>query len=205
MTLIRLIAAATLVTSCTWGLAQGTASPAKKELIQKVLVLQQPSFDGLARGLAEQSVAPLVQQVGAVLQSRVAPEQREAVAREVQGDFKKYGDEVVPLLRDRAAKLAPSSVGVVLDEKLSEDELKQLVTMLEAPIYRKYQSLGGDMQKALMEKLVADTRPSVEPKLKTLQESVAKRLGLEPPASAASGAKKPAAKAPKTSASAATK
>ena len=145
MTLIRLITAATLVTSCTWGLAQGTASPAKKELVQKVLALQQPSFDALARGLAEQSIAPLVQQLGAVLQNRVPPEQREATARDVQAEIKKYGDEVVPLLRDRAAKLAPTSVGAVLEEKLSEDELKQLITMLEAPIYRKYQSMGGEM------------------------------------------------------------
>jgi hypothetical protein len=196
MTLIRLITAVTLVTSCTWGLAQGTASPAKKELVQKVLVLQQPSFDALARGLAEQSIAPLVQQLGAVLQNRVPPEQREATARDVQAEIKKYGDEVVPLLRDRAAKLAPTSVGAVLEEKLSEDELKQLITMLEAPIYRKYQSMGGEMQKALMEKLVADTRPAVEPKLKALQEAVSKRLGLEPPASS----KKPTAPAAKASA-----
>jgi hypothetical protein len=100
------------------------------------------------------------------------------------------------LLRDRAAKLAPTSVGAVLEEKLSEDELKQLITMLEAPIYRKYQSMGGEMQKALMEKLVADTRPAVEPKLKALQEAVSKRLGLEPPASS----KKPTAPAAKASA-----
>jgi hypothetical protein len=194
--LIRRITAATLLTACTGGLAQGTASPAKKELVQKVLALQQPSFDALARGLAEQSIAPLVQQLGAVLQNRVPPEQREATARDVQAEIKKYGDEVVPLLRDRAAKLAPTSVGAVLEEKLSEDELKQLITMLEAPIYRKYQSMGGEMQKALMEKLVADTRPAVEPKLKALQEAVSKRLGLEPPASS----KKPTAPAAKASA-----
>jgi len=133
----------------------------------------------------------------------VAPEQREATARDLQAEFKKYGDEVIPLLRERATKLAPSAVGPVLEDKLSEDELKQLVTMLEAPIYRKYQSLGGEMQKALMDKVVADTRPIVEPKLKALQESVAKRLGLEAPA--AGGAKKPAASAPAKSAASAAK
>ena len=47
-----------------------------------------------------------------------------------------------------------------------------------------------------MEKLVADTRPAVEPKLKALQEAVSKRLGLEPPATS----KKPTAPAAKASA-----
>ncbi|MBL0089529.1 MAG: hypothetical protein IPP44_23775 [Ideonella sp.] len=205
MSFIRLITATTLAAACTLGFAQGAASPAKKELVQKVLQLQQPSFDLLARGLAEQSIAQLGQQVGAVLQNRVPPEQREATARDLQAEFKKYGDEVVPLLRDRATKLAPSAVGPVLEEKLSEDELKQLVAMLEAPIYRKYQGMGNDMQKALMDKLVTDTRSTVEPKLKALQESVAKRLGLEAPAAAASGAKKPVASGPTKAAASAAK
>lgn len=205
MSFIRLITATTLAAACTLGFAQGAASPAKKELVQKVLQLQQPSFDLLARGLAEQSIAQLGQQVGAVLQNRVPPEQREATARDLQAEFKKYGDEVVPLLRDRATKLAPSAVGPVLEEKLSEDELKQLVAMLEAPIYRKYQGMGNDMQKALMDKLVTDTRSTVEPKLKALQESVAKRLGLEAPAAAASGAKKPATSGPTKAAASAAK
>jgi len=204
MTLIRLITAATLATACTLGLAQGGATPAKKELAQKVIQLQTPAFEAIARQLAEQSIAPLAQQAGAVLQNRVPPEQREAVAKDVQADFKKYGDEVLPLLRERALKLAPATVGPVLEEKLTEDELKQVIAMLEAPIYRKYQQLGGDMQKALVEKLVADSRSAIEPKIKALQETIAKRFGLtegQAPASgpaksaSAAAAKKPAAAA----------
>jgi hypothetical protein len=199
MTLIRLITAATLATACTWGLAQGSASPAKKELVQKIIQLQQPAFEAIARQLAEQSIAPLAQQAGAVIQNRVAVEQRESVAKDIQAEFKKYGDEVIPLLRDRALKLAPISVGPVLEEKFSDDELKQVIAMLEAPVYRKYQLLGGDMQKALLEKLVADSRPTVEPKIKALQETLAKRLGLtegqQAPAASKPAAKKPAAAA----------
>lgn len=195
MTFIRLITAATLATACTWGMAQGVASPAKKELALKVVQLQQPAFEAIARQLAEQSIAPLAQQAGAVLQNRVPAEQREAVAKDVQADFKKYGDEVLPLLRDRALKLAPATVSPVLEEKLTEDELKQVVAMLEAPIYRKYQMLGGDMQKALLEKLVTETRTTVEPKIKTLQESIAKRFGLTEGQGQAPAAKKPAAAA----------
>ena len=33
--------------------------------------------------------------------------------------------------------------------KLSEDELKQVIGMLESPVYTKYMQLSGDLQKAL--------------------------------------------------------
>jgi len=72
--------------------------------------------------------------------------------------------------------LAPSSVGKILDEKFSEAELKQLVTLLESPIYRKFSEQSFVMQRALQEKLVADTRSTVEPKLKSLDQSWVKRL-----------------------------
>lgn len=212
MTQMRLITApmraTALATALFAGLAFSLASPgsqaqggpisAKKELVQKVLQLQQGAVEAVARGLAEQSIAPLAQQVSAVLQARIAPEQREAAARDIQAEFKKYGDEVLPLLRERAAKLAPSTVGAQLEEKLSEDELKQVIAMLEAPIFRKYQQLGPEMQKALLEKLVAETRPTVEPKLIALQEAVGKRLGLPPatPRAAASAAARSGASAP---------
>ena len=179
-TLVAGLAVAMTAGTSSLALAQGTAASPKKELVQKILLLQQGAVDNLARGLAEQSIAPVAQQAMTVLHSRVPPEQREATARDIQADIKKYGDEVVPLLRERGSKLAASTVGALLEERLSEDELKQVIAMIEAPIYLKYQQLGAEMQRALLEKLVADTRSVVEPKLTALQDSVGKRLGLPP-------------------------
>lgn len=44
--------------------------------------------------------------------------------------------------------------------------------------------MGGEFQKSLGEKLVAQTQPIVEPKVKALEQAVIKHLGL-PPVSAA--------------------
>lgn len=180
--------------------ATAPVSAAKKELVQKVLTLQQPGIESTARALAEQAVAPIAQQASVVLQSRVAPDRREAVGRELQADFKKFNDDVVPLLRERATKLAPASVGALLEERFTEDELKQVIAILESPVNRKFQQLGGDMQRALTEKLVAETRSIVEPKMAVLQDNVAKRLGLQttsaaPPRPASGAVAKPAAAA----------
>jgi hypothetical protein len=164
--------------------APAPSSPAKKELVTRILKLQQPSIESLARQLAEQPAAQLLSRAGAALPSRVAADKREAVAKEIQADAKKYADEAVPLVRARALKLAPTTVGSVLETKLSEEELTQVVALLESPAYKKYMELTDDMQNALLEKLVADTRGTIEPKVKALEASIGKRLGLPatPPA-----------------------
>jgi uncharacterized protein len=168
------------------GVVQAEPSAAKKELIAKVLLLQQPAIESMARAMAEQPAMQMMQQASMVLQSRVAPDKREALTKDIQADLKKYVDEAVPVVRDRAIKLAPSTVGVLLDEKFSEEELKQVIAIIESPVNRKFQQLGGDMQKLLQEKLVAETRGVIDPKVKALDQAIGKRLGIEPPARAAS-------------------
>lgn len=172
------------------------SSAAKKELVAKVLQLQQPALELAAQALTERPAAQIMQQASLILKSRVAPEQREAVGKEIQADVKKYLDEAVPLVRARAIKLAPTTIGVLLDERFSEEELKQLIAIIESPVNRKFSQLGGEMEKVLGDKLVAETQGAIEPKVKTLQQSVAKRLGLPAPAPAAAAAPaRPPAKA----------
>lgn len=172
-------------------LAQSQASPAKKEMIARILKIQQPGIEALARTLAERPAVELLASAENALGARVPAERREAVAKEIQADTKKYLDEAVPLVRDRAVKLAPTTVGALLDQKFNEEELKQVLAFMESPAYLKFQSLGDEMQQALIEKVVAETRPSVEGKLKTLEQSVARRLGVTPGA-ASGGARAPA-------------
>jgi hypothetical protein len=185
--------------------ASAPASAAKKELVQKVIQLQQPAVEALARALAERPLVTLTQRVGPALQQRVAADKREAVGKEIQADMRKYVDEAVPIVRERALKLAPGVMAPTLEEKLTEDELRQVLAaleMLQSPAVRKFQQLGGEFERALGEKLVGETRASIEPKLQALEQTVAKRLGVTPAAGGASapagGAAKPApASAPK--------
>jgi uncharacterized protein len=184
-----------IATACC-STAQAQSTPAKKELVARILKVQQPGVEMLARNLVEQPAIEMLDRAGQALPARVPADKREAVARDIQGDVKKYVDDTVPLVRDRALKLAPSTVGTLLEEKFTEEELKQVAAMMESPVFNKFQNLGGEMQKVLIEKLVADTRPQVEPKLRSLEETVGKRLGVQPGGgqAPAAGAKPPAKK-----------
>ncbi len=176
--------------------AQNASSTStKKELIGKLLTLQQPAIENIARSLAEQPAAVLQQQANMVLQTRVPPDKREAIANGIQGDLKKYIDDAVPYLRDQAVKMGPATIGTMLDEKFTEDELKQLLAIIESPVNRKFQQLGGDLQKSLADKLIADSRGQIEPKVKVLEQSIANRLMIPQQPVAASSKAKPPAKA----------
>ncbi len=180
------------------GSAQAQTSATKKELVAKVLQLQQPVIEQTARSLAERPAVLVMQQASRALQARIAADKREALGKEIQADVKKYVDEAVPLVREHALKLAPTTLGTMLEERFTEDELKQLIAIMESPVNRKFAEMGGEMHKALVEKLVAETKGAIEPKMKTLEQSVAKRLGLPlAPAGAASGAARPAKAASK--------
>lgn len=177
------------------------STPAKKELVARILKIQQPGIEGMARNLVEQPAAELMQRAGMALNARVAPEKREATAKEIQADVKKYMDDAAPLIQARAVRLAPSTIGTLLEEKFTEDELKQVVAIIESPVYSKFQQLGGDMQKVLTEKLVAETRPVIDPKVRAMEVSIAKRLGLPTEEAAAPAARPGPAKPPARAAS----
>ena len=185
-----------LLTGATLAHAQ---TPTKKELAQKLVLLQQPAIDGLARGLVEQPAAQMMQAAGNVLQTQVPADKREAIGKNVEAEVRKFVEESLPLVRERATKIAPAALGAALEEKFSEDELKQLIAWLESPVNKKYQQLGPEMQNGFVQKLVADTRPVVEVRLKALEEKVRVALGVpastaQLPASAARAAPKAASK-----------
>lgn len=195
---------ALLMCACALAQAQApAASPAKKELVQKLLTLQQPGIETAARSIVERPAAVMLQEAGRVLQTQIPPEKREAIGKTIEADAKRYVEEAFPPVRERALKLAPATLGATLEEKFSEDELKQLIAWFESPVNKKFQAASGEMQSNFMQKLVADARPLIEPKLQALEQKVRTALGA--PAAAApadsSATPKAAAKPPAKAAS----
>lgn len=177
----------------------------KKDLVQKVLLLEQPLIENISRSIVERPAAQLMQAAGQALQTQVPADKREAVGKSVQADVKKYVDEATPLLRERAIKLAPSTFGVALEEKFTEAELKQLIAWLESPVNKKFQQLGGEMQGNFVQKLAAEAAPLLDPKLQALQQKLRTTFSAAaasaPPSGAAASATavRPGASAAKAS------
>jgi hypothetical protein len=167
----------------------------KATLIKQFIDIQRPGIESLARGLVEQSSAPIAQAGSQYLQTQVPEAKRESAAKAADTELKKYFDDAYPIVRDKAVQLAPGALTPLLEQNFSEDELKQLLAWINSPLSKKYQDLNPKMQTALTEKLVADTRATIEPKMRALDENVAKALGAPTEAPAQGSAKAPA-KAP---------
>jgi hypothetical protein len=161
-------------------------SAAKKELVARVLQLQQAGLENFGNNVAAAPLIQMRQQVAPVLQQRVPADKRDALAREIEADMRKYYDEASPITRERAVALAPSTVGVMLAERFTEAELKQIVATLESPVQRRFLTTMGEAQRSLSEQVVAESRAAIEPKVRALQESVSRRLGAAVPGAAAS-------------------
>jgi hypothetical protein len=174
-------------------LAASAQAQTKKELVQKVIALQTPAVESLGRTVATQTSGQVLQAVAGGLQ-RVPADKREATAKAAREEVQKFYNEIEPVLRTQAVKLAPSALGPKLEERLTEEELKQVIVWLESSAAKKFAELGPEMQKGLGDMLVADTRPVIEPKLKALEQTLMKQMGINPAAASAPAAR---ASAPK--------
>jgi len=148
----------------------------KKELVQKILTSQQAALDDMSRSVAEQPARQLAGAARQILAQGVPDDKRDATAKQVDAEIKKYIEGATPVVRASATKLSQSVIGPMMEEKFTEDELKQLVTMLESPILKKYQSALPEMSNSLLEKVVADARQQVTPKLQTAEANIRKIL-----------------------------
>jgi hypothetical protein len=169
------------------GLVAGAAAQGnpKKELVQKVLQLQQAEIESVAREVVERPAARMDQEAAVAMERQVPPDKREAMAKAIDTEIRKYLAESYPLVRERALRIAPVTIGAALEEKMSEDELRQLVAWLDSPVKRKFEQIGPDMRNGFIKQLLAESQPVVDPKLTALDARIRVILGV-PPASGVS-------------------
>lgn len=169
------------------------SSPAKKELIARLVALQRPGVEMLAQQILQQPIARLMQSALGALQQLPA-EKRDAAAKAIEADVKKFVDDNAPMMKDKAIKLAPLAISPILEERFTEDELRQLLSWLESPVSKKFNQVNSDLSKALQDKLLADTAQTLEARFTVLQQGVAKQLGIAPPSGSPAASKAAPAK-----------
>jgi hypothetical protein len=156
------------------------SSPAKKALVQRILALQQSEVETFARGVVERPAAQMMRDAGLAIQQQIPPDKRESTGRAIEAEVKKYVDESYPLVRERALKIAPSTIGAVLEARMSEDELRTLLAWLDSPTNKKYQQVALDVRNAFAQKLLADMPALLDPKLQALDGRIRVILGVPP-------------------------
>jgi hypothetical protein len=175
------------------GSALAQPSPAKKALIDKIVALQQQGLsEALAANIVQGPLPQLTQAVRATL-PQVPADKREATVKALDAELKKFVEENVSYVKDKVSKAVPTTASALLDERFNEDELKQILAWAESPVSQKFGMASMELQKAVVQKVMAEAGPTLEGRFKTLQASLAKQLGVQPPPA---GGSKPAAATP---------
>lgn len=174
--------------------AHAEITPAKKELITKLLSLQQPAIDNAARSITEQQPMQMAAAAQKMILQSVPEDKRLATAQAVDAELKKYVETAGPLIQASANKLAQSTMTPLLDEKFTEDELRKLVATLESPELKKFQTLLPELTDKLLDKIIADARPAVDPALNKAAANVRQILTTATGGKASQPAAKPAKK-----------
>lgn len=154
--------------------AKTAPSAAKLELAKRVAQLAHS--DAIAMAMLQRPVADAMQQANAVLQGRVAAAKQEAALKDISAEAKKFLDENAPVVQKSADKFIPVTVVPLLAERFTEDELRQIISMLESPLKKKYEALLPEMEKALGQKVAGDVGPAIDPKLTDLKQRIGVRL-----------------------------
>ena len=79
------------------------------------------------------------------------------------------------MVEAQTAKAAEAALVPIFMEKLSEEELKQIVAYMESPASAKFQALGPDATNAWAKRIVDATKPQVENGAKNF-EAAANRI-----------------------------
>ena len=167
------------------------------------MAAQDQALGNLARGVVELPARQLLAAVEPVVRSRVAADKRDATARQLQDAARKYVDDTLPAVRKHAQELGQTQLQAAIEEKYSEDELRQIVAFFESAAFRKLQQTQPQLDQALQAKLLADMQPVIEGKARGLHGEMKTILAAAAPASAPASV--PKAATPKAAAPAASK
>lgn len=164
------VAVLTCVATPVWA----QSADAKAKLIDKLLTLWHP--EEVVVMMVQRPAADAVQQARIALQGRVTAERRDAALKDMAVDVQKYINEATPIALDTARRQLASTVVPILQQQFSEDELKQIIAMLEAPVKKKFEQMIPQMERTLGEKVVAESRAAIDPKMKELTQAVGLKL-----------------------------
>lgn len=168
----RLIAAS-LLAGCALA-THAQTSPEKQKLVDRVLNLWH--VEDAAVVMIQRPAADAMQQANIALQGRVTAQKQQATMKEIAVDVQKYIDEATPIVRDNALRLKAPTIGPLLAQNFNDEELRQLIALLESPVKKKFEKLLPQFEKAYGEKIAAESRTAIDPKLQTMTKDVGLKL-----------------------------
>lgn len=153
---------------------EASAPKTKQQLIQRLLELWHVEAVGIT--MLREPVDNALRQARAALQARTTPEKRDEALKDIEGYAKELLEKLMPQVVGKAKELTKTTVVPILSEKMTEEDLRQMIAILESPAKTKFEALIPEMQKALGTKLGEDQGKEIKPQMEALQQRIGKRM-----------------------------
>ncbi len=106
-----------------------------------------------------------------------AAKQQSAIAA-LDVELKKFNDDALKVITAQAPKARNEVLVSAYAERFTQDELKQLVALLEAPVFKKYQTTAPELGSMFVKAIVDGTRDQVTARSKVFDAAAAKIVGV---------------------------
>lgn len=176
------------------GIIYAQTPDAKRALAVRAIAAQEgPEMQRMFNQLAGSAMQPVVERWNQRL-AQLPPAKQEPAIKALDAELKKFNDDALQIISTQATKVRGDTLITAYTEKFNEEELKQLVALMEAPVFKKYQGLAPEIGGAYVKAIVEGTRDRITQRSLAFDAVAEKIAG---PADASAG-NKPATRAPAT-------
>jgi uncharacterized protein len=151
---------------------------AKRPLAVRAVAAQEgPEMDRMLAQLADSATQQMIGNWDERVAGLPAAKQQGAIAA-LDAELKKFNDDTLKLITAQAPKARNEVLVSAYAERFSQDELKQLVALLEAPVFKKYQTTAPELGNLFVKAIVDGTRDQVTARSKVFDAAAAKIVGV---------------------------
>ena len=153
------------------------AQDTKRELAQRAIAAQEGSEQQrLIAQLTGTAIGPLIARWNERIGQMPAAKQ-DAAIKTLDAELKKYETDATQIITAQATKSKGEALVSAYAERFSEDELKQLVALMEAPIFKKYQGIAPELGNAYVKSIVDGARDRITQRSKAFDAAAEKITG----------------------------
>ena len=149
----------------------------KQKAIDRILANVHPE-NGVIQALQRPAVEAMQKSMIAMQTAHVSKDRMDKTMADIRVDVQKYIDTATPIVTASAKKYTNQTVGPILAQNLSVDELRQLAVYFESPAREKFDKLVPQLEAAIGQKVQADVAAEVDKDIKAMTEAVGTKLRI---------------------------
>ena len=151
--------------------------PEKQKLIDRILAKVHPE-NGILQAVQRPAVDAMQKSMIAMQTAHVPKERMDKTMKEIGLEVQKYVDTATPIVTASARKYTNQTVGPILAQNLSADELRQLAVYFESSAHEKFDKLVPQLETAIGQKVQADVSAEIDKDIQAMTESVGTKLRI---------------------------